>query len=90
MEREAKREEKKELAATKLMLKEARLEAERLAQEEEDRAVEGLDELEMVLRRQELRTKVRLRESGVERRTLASLGCPFLFAGATIHAGFDG
>lgn len=58
MEREVRRESKRAAAAAKLAAKEAKLEAERLAQEEEDKLVEGLDELEMVLMRQTLRAKV--------------------------------
>eukprot|EP00904_Undaria_pinnatifida_P009670 jgi/Undpi1/5833/HiC_scaffold_2.g01107.m1 len=57
MEREVRRESKRAAAAAKLAAKEAKLEAERLAQEEEDKLVEGLDELEMVLMRQTLRAK---------------------------------
>lgn len=58
MEREARREEKEKLVAMRLAAKEAKLEAERVAQEMEDKLLEGLDELDRVLMRQTLRRKV--------------------------------
>ena len=59
MAKEAKKQEKLALAAARQAHKEAKEEAARRAQQEEDELVEGLDELEMVLMRQQLRAKVR-------------------------------
>lgn len=57
LERENKRAEKMKAAEEKLKAKQAKLEAERLAKEEEDRLVAGMDELDALLYRQNLRVQ---------------------------------
>lgn len=47
-------------AEEKLKAKQAKLEAERLAKEEEDRLVAGMDELDALLYRQNLRVQVKM------------------------------
>lgn len=59
MARESKKQEKLIQAEARQAEREAEKEAARRAQEEEDELVSGLDELEMVLMRQQLRAKVR-------------------------------
>lgn len=56
--RQAKKEEKAREAAMKLAIKEAKAEAERIAQEEEAALTAGLDDLEKVLMRSTIRAKV--------------------------------
>lgn len=57
--RQSKKDQKALEAATKLAIKEAKAEAERLAIEEEAALTEGLDDLEKVLMRSTIRAKVR-------------------------------
>lgn len=56
--RQAKKEEREREAATKLAIREAKAEAERIALEEEAALTEGLDDLEKVLMRSTIRAKV--------------------------------
>lgn len=69
MKQQAKREARMAMVEAKEFAKAAKLEEERQAQEEEDKMVEGLDELDALLMRQTIRAKVRLRRSRNRPRT---------------------
>lgn len=58
--RQSKKDQRALEAATKLAVKEAKAEAERLAKEDEAALTEGLDDLEKVLLRSTIRAKVRI------------------------------